>query len=295
MILDRLTLGGGTAPFENLPAAGAHRDGPCNLEPATLPLDEPLERYLERDPFPLPATADREGYHGERHFEYWLSGLRDYLLLRDRLRAAGAELVAGDRVLDFGCASGRVLRHLLCQGPPLDLWGCDINARHVEWLRRFLGRRLRPVPITVVPHLPLEDDSCALAIGFSVFTHIDEMELAWLAELRRVLRPGGVAYLTLHTDYTWERLTDGVPVREALRDMFCVTPGAEEAAEALGGPMPAERVVFRTADGGPYSTNVFHSSAYVGETWGRLFEIFATYREGADYQDVVLLRKSPVR
>ena len=28
-------------------------------------------------------------------------------------------------------------------------------------------------------------------------------ELAWLAELRRVLVPGGFAYLTIHSEHTW--------------------------------------------------------------------------------------------
>lgn len=68
--------------------------------------------YEPRDPFPIPATKDREGYHGERHYDYWLSGLKDYLLITQRLRALGVPAnpaggpPRGWRVLDFGCASG---------------------------------------------------------------------------------------------------------------------------------------------------------------------------------------------
>jgi hypothetical protein len=33
-----------------------------------------ISASVERDTLPIPSTRDREGYYGDRHFEYWLSG-----------------------------------------------------------------------------------------------------------------------------------------------------------------------------------------------------------------------------
>src|SRR5215467_2678411 len=60
-----------------------------------------------RDEAALPTTQAREGYYDERHLEYWLSGYRD--ALRAVMTACLADKPA-PRVLDFGGASGRVLR-----------------------------------------------------------------------------------------------------------------------------------------------------------------------------------------
>ncbi|HLF56883.1 MAG TPA: class I SAM-dependent methyltransferase [Thermoanaerobaculia bacterium] len=288
---DQLAVRGSDGPFDNLPPAGRLLREPCYIDCAALPLRGPIDDYLARDTFPIPSTADREGYHDDRHFEYWLSGLRDFVLVEERLRSLGAELRAGERVVELGCATGRVLRHFLSQGPAVDLWGLDLNRRHIEWIRRFLGPRPRVAQTTVLPHLPIESDSCALVLAFSVFTHIDELDLAWIAELRRILRPGGFAYLTLHTEHTWSGLQPGSPLLTALQTMHSDTEGIEAPA-GPGGVLPGERLVFRPSAGGPYVSNVFHSTAYIRDAWGRLLSLRSEHREGSDYQDVFILQKS---
>src|SRR5262245_45049214 len=71
-----------------------------------------LDERLHRDHMPIPSTQDREGYYGDRHFEYWLSGLRDYSLVKGALSTLSWK---GLRVLDFGGATGRVARHFYAQ------------------------------------------------------------------------------------------------------------------------------------------------------------------------------------
>ncbi len=47
----------------------------------------------------------------------------------------------------------------------------------------------------------------------SVFTHLDERgQFDWLAEVRRVLRPGGVALLTVHGEAAFQRFVSGASV-----------------------------------------------------------------------------------
>jgi hypothetical protein len=40
--------------------------------------------------------------------------------------------------------------------------------------------------------------------AFSVFTHINEPEIAWLLELRRILKIGGIACNSVHDEATWQ-------------------------------------------------------------------------------------------
>jgi hypothetical protein len=76
------------------------------------------------DQMPLPTTEAREGYYGDRHIEYWLSGLRD---MRKVITATGLDRLEIPRLLDFGGASGRVIRHFPAWRAAAELYVCDIN------------------------------------------------------------------------------------------------------------------------------------------------------------------------
>jgi SAM-dependent methyltransferase len=113
--------------------------------------------------------------------------------------------VALGRVLDLGCASGRMLR-FLPREETSEHWGLDINAAHIEWCQQNLNPPMLFATNTTSPHLPFEDNLFDLLYCGSVFTHISELAEAWLLEVRRVLRPGGYAYITIHTRQTIDLL-----------------------------------------------------------------------------------------
>ena len=102
-------------------------------------------------------------------------------------------------LLDWGCGPGRVVRHLpAVVGQGCRYTGTDANAQSIAWCRAhlpgitFLTNEMRPP-------LALPDGSVDAAYGISIFTHLShEGHASWLAELLRVLRPGGVLLLTTH-------------------------------------------------------------------------------------------------
>jgi SAM-dependent methyltransferase len=285
-------LGGRARSSAPLPPPSEHlmRAGHPEL-PAGLGSHAELEARAARDTSPLPDTAQREGYHGPHHFDYWRSGLADHLAILSTLARHGVALAPGARVLELGCASGRVLRHFRHQVEGLEVWGCDINASHVEWVGRHLPPDVRVFQNTVLPSLPLPDASFALVFAFSVFTHIDEFERSWIAELARVLAPGGIAYLTVHTEHTWSIVDRAGPLRadlERVRDQI--------ADHAIGpalfaGPLPSERTVFRWTAALSNNTTVFLATEHIRRAWGAFLEVVEIVREGASYQDVVVLRR----
>jgi SAM-dependent methyltransferase len=289
-VLASLLIHGSTEPLEALPEV-AHFLG--NRASEAIGADgESIAGYARRDHYPIPLTQDREEYHGDRHLEWWLSGLDDYRKMTTALAAESSPLQPRDAVLELGCASGRVLRHLLCQGPDLEVWGADINGRYVEWMRRYLGPRTRILHNTILPHLPMPDASVRLVCAFSVFTHIGDLELGWLAELRRILKPGGHAWLTVLAEHAWGQMKNGSPLYDSLlsaKDAICTVP---ITPELFARPMPPKMEFSWERKKRVYNSLVFHSHAYLRETWSRFFEVRQIIPAAHGDQDAVLLRRT---
>jgi SAM-dependent methyltransferase len=144
---------------------------------------------------------------------------------------------------------------------------------------------------TVLPSLPLPDASCDLVCAFSVFTHIDEFERSWIAELARVLKPGGVAYLTVHTEHTWSIVDRAGPLRADLERVKTQISEYAIGDALFAGPLPHPRTVFRWTAALSNNTTVFLATDHIRRAWGRFLEVVEIVREGASYQDVVVLRK----
>ena len=289
--ISSISIKGDLSPYENLLPVSNYSDDEPWVKFDNVKMEWSLSSYIADDTYPIPSTSDREGYHGSRHYDYWLSGLKDYLCIKQALGNQNVHLGDSFSIFDFGCASGRVLRHFLCHEKGLDLWGADINLRHVEWIRQFLGPSLRMFQNTTFPSLPLEDNTFSLIYAFSVFTHIDAFELAWLAELRRILKKGGFAYLTIHSEHTWKTMG---PTRALYHDLLAMKEHIleyEVTPELFKKPMPSERTMFTWRNVSVNHAILFHSIDYIKNVWGRFFEIVDIVSEGHDYQDVVLLRK----
>ena len=258
----------------------------------SLPVEDLLAR-MHSDRWPIPQAGDREGYFSHAHPLYWLSGLADHLFLAGLARTAREE----PTILDFGCGSGRVLRHFGATpaGGPRTL-AADVNRRNIAWMREHLDQpNLELLQTTYYPPLPLEDGSVDFVYALSVWTHIDEFEEAWLEELRRILRPGGRAFLTYHSERTWKILADpGDWLGQILTAGEYILDSTNEPVTAalLGQRMPRERLALLPTTRPYQYLNIFHSNAYVRERWGRVLEVEQTFeRVHGPHQDGVLLRK----
>ena len=117
----------------------------------------------------------------ERHF--WFCGSRRIIM--DWVDKALGDMSARQRatVLDVGAGTGGVLAMLQQRG---EAWG-------VEWSPEgaaFIGDRGLRVVRAGLPCLPFRDSAFDLAVSLDVFEHVLDDQAA-MAEVRRVLRPGG--------------------------------------------------------------------------------------------------------
>lgn len=91
------------------------------------------------------------------------------------------------RVLDFGCGTGEVVRHLLDLG--CDAEGVDIQDLWPQSRNAEIANRLHLLDLGNY-RLPFEDASFELILSDEVFEHVKDYPTAF-REILRVLKPGG--------------------------------------------------------------------------------------------------------
>jgi SAM-dependent methyltransferase len=242
--------------------------------PGPSPLDDGL-------PIPPKRLWERWGHTAE---EYLDSGRADVGRMLTILSDAGAPPETFARVLDLGCAEGRMLR-FFPRSDSAELWGVDINAERISWAQQHLPAPFRFATTTSAPHLPFEDNSFDLVYGISVFTHISDLADAWFLEVLRVLRPGGHTYQTIHDRHSVEvllgRYGDGHEhgyMVDLLRQFEADTGGL------------SQDWVYFTILADP-AAQVFYDANFLVEKWSLFADCLKVELEATGYQTAVVFRK----
>jgi len=230
-----------------------------------------LRRAGAPDGWPLPPGLLVHRVGGTPELRWYLdSGRLAASSIEESLRRHGAQIATAAAVLDFGCGCGRLLRHWAKL--PARLHGCDYNAQLIAWCRRHL-RFTEFQTNALAPPLPYPDESFDLITALSVFTHLSaDLQLPWLRELRRIIRPGGYLLLSLHG-------------RRYLPDL---TPEERDRFER------GDLVVREGEAAGTNRCGAYHPERYVRERLADGFVLLEHQPEGArgnPHQDLVLLRR----
>jgi SAM-dependent methyltransferase len=123
----------------------------------------------------------------QRHF--WFHGFRRFVRPLVARALAG---VARPRILDCGCGTGA---NLVLLGEFGAAYGVDLNRVGLEFARREGRRRIARATVAA---LPIGDACVDLVTSFDVLYSLeDAVEAAAIAEMFRVLKPGGAAVINV--------------------------------------------------------------------------------------------------
>ena len=229
---------------------------------------------------PVPPARLRHRVHGSLDRQSFLTiGGEAAQNIRDLLATVGRKMSSFQRVLDFGCGSGRVLRHFLNEVTvSTQFFGTDIDPEAIGWCQQNIPR-VHWSTNGYMPPTSFQENSFDLIYANSVFTHLDEsFQNAWLHELQRLAQPGAILLLTVHGEYGCQTMSASVQERIRSQGFFYDTRG------------PTGRFQLnRLPDF--YQTS-FHTEDYIKREWSKYFEVLRVVdRAINDYQAAVLLRK----
>ncbi len=105
--------------------------------------------------------------------------------------ALGVETLEGLRAVDVGCSAGFIADELALAGASTS--GVDIDEPGLEKARARFGERV-DFRLARGEDLPFDDGSVDVAVLNHIYEHVVDPE-AVVADIHRVLRPGGLLYL----------------------------------------------------------------------------------------------------
>jgi SAM-dependent methyltransferase len=141
----------------------------------------PLQAFYEKDEVPLSSGPDR--------------ARRQARMLAEILQGAKTPAV----ILDVGCGDGTALAIAERQNPGHRFAGIDWSA---DALRQASTQGLTVVRGSVSPRLPVADGAADVVIMSELIEHLVDPDGA-VAEVRRVLRPGGDLLLSTPNLAAW--------------------------------------------------------------------------------------------
>jgi ubiquinone/menaquinone biosynthesis C-methylase UbiE len=119
-----------------------------------------------------------------------------YSLFKSLYKKYNGPIDECDNILDFGCGWGRVIRFFMKDVKPSKLHGCDPLEQMIK-ICRSQNRWCNFTQINARPPTPYSENTFDLIYSFSVFSHLsEEMSDSLLAELTRILKPGGMLIVT---------------------------------------------------------------------------------------------------
>jgi hypothetical protein len=221
-----------------------------------------------------------------------------FAYLKSRLEASDVRLSNDARFLDFGTGWGRLMRVFWKDFKAENMVGVDVDPTALSDCKSHgvPGRFLHVEPRGVID---VPSDSIDLVVACSVFTHLPEdVQLHWLHELHRVMRPGAFFVATIEP----RRFIDFVE-RAAVNPtnswMHTLGAFASRGIE-MRKRFDAGEFVYIESGGGEYRPKETYGEAvipitYIRRVWGRLFDIDDHIDDEKKFWQSVVTCRKPAR
>lgn len=190
----------------------------------------------------------------------------------------GRPLSSFTSILDWGCGTGRLTRYLL--GHDASITGVDIDPDMIQFCQQTLSDAVF-LEVNPMPPTTMASASFDLVIGVAVLPHLAEsVQDAWLIELQRLTRPGGLLLLSIQGMVQMALYRTPIAHKqEAHRKGFYDASGSIQSGDGTTNLPPN------------YCRDVLHSPDYIFTHWGQYFDVLDIIEAMAGNQDVVVLRR----
>jgi ubiquinone/menaquinone biosynthesis C-methylase UbiE len=239
--------------------------------------------------FPIPPSHFWFGY-GVTAEEYLRSGEAHINTMMSIANSSNFAFQEGNRILDFGCGAGRMIRWLNKVAAQCEIWGLDINAGCIKWCQQNLSPPFKFATITTSPHLPFEDRYFDFTYCGSVFTHIDDLADAWLLELKRITTPGGRIYITVHDKHTADLIMNNPEKCRSYAPRIDWFRSLLISYDKKANFTKSDYDMFSIYPGGPQS-QVFYDIDFLRRHCGRILDVVSVTPEAYGFQTAILLKK----
>lgn len=238
---------------------------------------EPIIDGVEMPRFPHGSI--QRGYVGQQDVEALHTACNFHSYTTKWAAALGHPLTPESKVLDFGCGWGRVQRIFWHEVDAQNLHGVDVDFSAVA-VCRSLGvpgtfQRIEPLGT-----LPFADQFFDLIYGVSVFTHLSLKSADhWMAELYRVMRPGGVLSITVESRNLLERIPSIAANPQNMRAEL-IARYLDQHQQLLADYDAGKFVFMANGTDGSVRDSEFYGDAVIGEgffreRWGNYFSLRA--------------------
>ncbi|MFH0929691.1 MAG: class I SAM-dependent methyltransferase [Candidatus Moraniibacteriota bacterium] len=224
----------------------------------------------------LPPATLRYRVHGSPLIDSYLYiGKKSSEDILSALAKIGKNMRSFEKILDFGCGSGRTLINFFELYPEIKFFGTDIDPEAISWCQK----NLRFAQFSTNKHLPelaYPPATFDFVYAVSVFTHLDEdFQYKWLEELKRVTKPGGIMLLTFHGEHCWQNL-EKEEIEELKNKGFLF-----RKPFLLKGILP------------DWYQTAFHSEKYIRENYVKYFELLDYLPRGLNkHHDIAIFKRT---
>ena len=229
---------------------------------------------------------------------YYESGLTTTLPIVVSAMHAGIDPNLPLKVLDFGCGAGRQLLHVTRHYAHWQMSACDVDFDVVKFIKGAYPQ-VDVYASSFDPPLKYADGTFDMLYSVSIFSHLSSADRAlWLAELNRVLKPGGLALLTFNGAHSL-RVAHGRGLRrefteEQLKGQGFIFDAPEQPPEEVARRATNPRFG-QVGIGIPRSYGeMYYAPSRVNEFFGSNGFAVVRHLEGVidRLQDLLVLRKS---
>jgi ubiquinone/menaquinone biosynthesis C-methylase UbiE len=207
-------------------------------------------------------------------------------------------------LLDFACGFGRNVRFFMKDIYPGNLYASDVRSDLAIDLcgSTFssdgeIGKEIKFDVNTPFPPLKYKKETFDIIMAYSLFSHLSEEACtAWLKEFSRVLKKGGLIFVTIRQQNFLTSLKNNSSADNVISDY------ERMLREKLGNPTVQQRFdngdfIFNPTGGGSELSNDFYGDTvipdkYIYRRWVEWFDIIEHYDDAAKLgQAFICLRK----